>query len=131
MGLEIETKFLIKMAITYCESKNEKALIHVVCMINQAVLLYCFTMVVYGSLFQRQEEVRHESTIDVYDEENYELTLMERVESMIYDACAPAPFRDDCLLHCIHGWKVVPQRTLLNTLSDTNPANMFQALFIH
>merc|ERR1711915_53502 len=77
-----KTTFKFQMATINSGAKNEKALIQVVCMINQTLLLYCFTMVVYGSLFQRQEEVRHESTLDVFDEENYELTLMERVDTM-------------------------------------------------
>merc|ERR1712236_167006 len=66
----------LTMAIVQYESKEESVLIRCICLFNQCVLIYSFVMMLAGNVIQLDSD-----SASIIDEDDYEFTLMERVDA--------------------------------------------------
>ena len=64
------------MAIVHVESREESILIRCISFFNQCVLIYSFVMMLAGNLIQLDSD-----SMSNTEEDDYELTLMERVDA--------------------------------------------------
>ena len=64
------------MVIVHVESREESILIRCISFFNQCVLIYSFVMMLAGNLIQLDSD-----SMSNTEEDDYELTLMERVDA--------------------------------------------------